>query len=357
MRALKLSLLVLLALSLASCAQKPIVIDPDEPIGFFPQTIFYATNRVNTGSDNLNKRFGTARAPISYGYNLLSIPYDFPKAQSTNFLYWTLPVSRNPNNRLALIDSIELRKEAFTDSLARSYNESDSPGLLFIHGYNTTYERAVRILGKLAYDIDLTGPAILYSWPSDEKFSAYSSDENSLIWVQPEFEQFIVDMLEAADEQLIIVGHSLGGRLVARGVSSVLIKRPDLAPHIKSVVLAAPDVDSEIFARDMAPVFINLSVNVTVYASDGDVAMDLSNNLFGYPRLGAAGEDLFIMPGIDTIDASDSDGELIGHEYFSQGPQTIADIYYAFIRNMPPQARPTLSKMSDPRGTYWRLNP
>ena len=43
---------------------------------------------------------------------------------------------------------------------------------------------------------------------------------------------------------------------------------------------------------------------VTLYASSSDEALALSKQVHGYPRAGESGDQLVVVPGIDTIDVS-----------------------------------------------------
>jgi len=49
------------------------------------------------------------------------------------------------------------------------------PGvLLFVHGYNVSFEDAARRTGQLAYDLGFEGPTVFFSWPSRGSVTAYT---------------------------------------------------------------------------------------------------------------------------------------------------------------------------------------
>lgn len=321
--------------------------------------IFYATHRHIHPITDLNARFGQRRQALSLGYSLISLPESFPAGEQSSYLDWIRTKHRKPDEELALLDAWPLHEHDFWHNLRAIETQSHEPVLLFVHGYNTTFERALRISTKLTHDIHHSGPTLLYSWPSQEKIARYSADENSIEWVMPELATFIDDLLTNTKRPVLVLAHSLGSRLVANALVDLLAKQPAHADAIRALVLAAPDIDSAIFKRDLAPVFQQHQIPVTVYASENDIAMKFAFNLFTYPRLGQSGEFITLADGVDTIDASESQAKSIGHEYFSQGNETIADLYYALTLNWPAAQRPTLQTEHVQQNKnvkyFWRL--
>ena len=58
---------LLLCTSLLGCVQNVRPLSVEDSQLFSPRTVFFATNRNSTGKENLNKRFGSERAEISFG--------------------------------------------------------------------------------------------------------------------------------------------------------------------------------------------------------------------------------------------------------------------------------------------------
>ena len=95
------------------------------------------------------------------------------------------------------------------------------------------------------------------------------------------------------------------------------------------IILAAPDIDSEIFARDAAPHLVKCSERITVYASSKDRAIAGSRTLHRYPRLGEAGERLTLFRDfkrIEVVDATGARETMLGHTYFSVSPRFLDDL-------------------------------
>ena len=55
--------------------------------------------------------------------------------------------------------------------------ETRSQALLFIHGYNVTFEDALHRTAQLAYDLKFPRPALCYIWPSKGATVLYTQDE------------------------------------------------------------------------------------------------------------------------------------------------------------------------------------
>ena len=97
--------------------------------------------------------------------------------------------------------------------------------------------------------------------------------------------------------------------------------------RFREIILAAPDIDAEIFVNDLAPKLVEASQNTTLYASADDRALQTSREVHGgYARAGDAGETLIVLDNIDTIDATGVDASLLRHSYFAEAHSILKDI-------------------------------
>ena len=48
--------------------------------------------------------------------------------------------------------------------------------LLFVHGYNVTFESALYRTAQIAFDLEFDGVPFLFSWPSKGDFQSYRAD-------------------------------------------------------------------------------------------------------------------------------------------------------------------------------------
>jgi esterase/lipase superfamily enzyme len=155
----------------------------------------------------------------------------------------------------------------------------DGHVLVFIHGYRTSFERAVESAAQFAADIDWSGPVVAFSWPSEGNVQAYVKDRNKAD-ASVKALRSTIDHLHSlpAVSEISIVAHSMGNRVLAKFIEG-------LGPgptRISSIVMAAPDVDWSNFDL-LKPSFNRFRLGMSVYASPRDVALKVSRKLGGTP--------------------------------------------------------------------------
>jgi len=174
---------------------------------------------------------------------------------------------------------------------------------------------------------------LLFSWPSQGSLTGYTIDETNAEWAEADFVQLLTTLLETIQEQNIyqniyLVGHSMGNRIIGRAIMALASDRPDDDLTVfREIVMIAPDIDADVFRLDMAPRLARTGIHVTVYASSNDRALMASKAFHGYPRAGETGEGLVVVSGLETVDASDVSGGLLGHSYFAEDRRIMEDIF------------------------------
>lgn len=128
-------------------------------------------------------------------------------------------------------------------------------------------------------------------------------------------------------------------------------------PRFEQVVLVAPDIDAEVFRRDIAPQLSPVGERVTLYASARDKALEMSQTFHRYPRAGDVSDGVVVVPGVDTIDATAVDTSLTGHSYFADGTSVLADLFYLLRLGLPPAERDGLEAADAAGEEYWRFVP
>jgi esterase/lipase superfamily enzyme len=145
----------------------------------------------------------------------------------------------------------------------------------------------------------------------------------------------------------------MGSRAVTRAVASLLAEKPALRQQLKEVILMAPDIDAEVFKRDIAPALVASGPPITLYASSKDLALAASKQVRGYPRAGDSGAGLVVMKGIETVDATEADTSLIGHSYYAETRSVLSDIFYLMGEGRRPDQRFGLRAVDTEAGRYW----
>jgi esterase/lipase superfamily enzyme len=147
----------------------------------------------------------------------------------------------------------------------------------------------------------------------------------------------------------------MGNRALTRAVASLLTDKPIIRSRLKEVILAAPDIDAEVFKRDIIPALTKPDSPVTLYASSEDLALAASKKVHGYPRAGDSGQGLVVVPGIETIDATHVDTGLLGHSYFAEARSILSDMFYLIRYGQRADQRFGLRRVDAQAGHYWEF--
>jgi len=263
---------------------------------------------------------------------------------------WILRFPENPEKHVVLLEVATQEKRSFFRSVDTQIADAgDDQALVFIHGYNTTFEDAARRTGQLAYDLGV-GTPILYSWPSQGTVAGYTIDETNNEWTRPHLIEFLSDLRSEVNTDTVhLVAHSMGNRSLTHALESLAGSGGD-APMFRQVALMAPDIDADVFQR-LAPAFTGTADRITLYASCDDQALAASKTVHGYPRAGdACAPGPVVVPGIDTVDVTGIDLTFLSHSYYGDSRNVIYDLFHLLTNNLPPGARGLLGV-----GDHWAI--
>ncbi|MFZ2168141.1 MAG: alpha/beta hydrolase [Methylococcaceae bacterium] len=263
---------------------------------------------------------------------------------------------------------IQSKDEFFNDLKDRIRASGNDSAFLFIHGYNVSFKVAARRTAQIWYDLNFKGAPVFYSWPSQGNMIwsskdiglAYSADEDAIVWTQKHLKEFLKDFFAQTKAQNVyLIAHSMGNRALKDTVIALLAEEPSLRQRLKEIILAAPDIDADIFKQQIAKE-LAASSSSTLYASSEDCALKLSEKIHGgYPRAGDSGQGLTVVPGIETVDASDMDTSLFGcvtdwgHSYFADNRSVLADIFYLIRDGLRADQRFSLRSVDTQEGRHW----
>jgi esterase/lipase superfamily enzyme len=312
---------------------------------YFLMPVFYATDRQETGSEDPDEFYSKDPASeskgsaLSLGYCLVSIPWSHEMGEVESPCF-DIDQLENPEKHILILSLTPAKSKKFFYWTLRSHIEDAyaRETFVFIHGYNTSFEDAPRRTAQIAYDLNFNGlhkgPPIMYSWPSSESATGYLTDLRNIEWSQPHLIEFLLAVRKYSGADTIhLVAHSMGSELLSRALTKM--KEAGLftaEPQFNEVVLAAPDIDAEIFKRDIAPKIVGATNRLTIYASADDIALQLSREVRDdFKRLGEGGDRITTFPdikNIDVVDASDVNTSIFGlyHAYVSDSTEIIADM-------------------------------
>jgi esterase/lipase superfamily enzyme len=195
--------------------------------------------------------------------------------------------------------------------------------LLYVHGYNTTFETAVLDAARLSDGIKFVGDTMVFSWPSRASLLDYGYDRESALWSRDALQQ-VFDSL--VGNQVVghvhIVAHSIGTMLTMEALRQLYAQQGETTVNrIGSIVFASPDIDMDGFASSVKRIG-PLAGKITVVTSTADRALAVSRWIAGgITRVGAAEGAQLTRMGIRVIDASKQGWGIINHDLFLSNTQ------------------------------------
>jgi len=190
--------------------------------------------------------------------------------------------------------------------------------LIYVHGYNQTFEAAVLDAARLSDGIRFAGETMAFSWPSRAKLLDYGYDRESAMWSRDAFDRVLESLLASPTiGRINIVAHSVGTMLTMEALRQLYAKLGDAAAdRIGAVVFASPDIDMDVFAASVERIG-PLAAKVTVVTSTNDRALAVSRWVNGSTsRVGAAEKAQLEKLGLRVIDASQQGWGVINHDLF-----------------------------------------
>ncbi len=228
----------------------------------------------------------------------------------------------------------------------------DCRHLLFIHGYNVSFEEATIRCAQLGFDLKVSGHTFLYSWPSAGRMLRYRHDEATVEAAFPYFCDYMELIASQLDgEGLSVITHSMGNRLIVRWLEQQRVVRPNL----QSLAFCAADVDTDTFSNGLKSLS-GIAGQATIYVAVGDIPLFMSKFVHGYNRAGiappfiqVAGAETVAVKGLNLFD--------LGHTYFGSAAALLHDQYECFHYGVAARFRQRLSPMQREDGTeYWSLD-
>lgn len=236
----------------------------------------------------------------------------------------------------------------FADLKADMENNSDV--LVYIHGFNVSWQEAVGAALALQLMLNHTEAAdpaqglvvVLFTWPSDGlalPFTSYRSDRSEARSSGSAFGRGLLklrdylcalrdrsrDGAELCGQDIHLLCHSMGNYLLQHTIERLDQYTPGAAlPRLfEQIFLCAPDVDDDALENpDKLARVQELARTVSLYHNRGDVAMMVSDYTKGNPeRMGAGGaaHPALLHNKIQQMDCTPIVSGLAEHSYYLSG--------------------------------------
>lgn len=244
--------------------------------------------------------------------------------------------SPDPNQHFVVASRRDLDDEsAFRNELATHISGrvgSNRDVLLYVHGFNTSYDEARFRLAQIVQDGRFGGVPVLFTWPSSDNLMGYEAARETAAASRDALANVLRDLAQLPDVGRVhILAHSLGTWLTMEALRERAIAgSPDLGGKLGNVMLAAPDIDLSVFREQIGHLDAS---HISVLVSSKDKALSLSRWLAGdRPRVGAldphrrADRVALDKLGVKVYDLSNESTGFVGHGMYADAPDVVRAI-------------------------------
>ncbi len=322
-------------------------------------TVFYGTNREPNDNCDLSKGYGNERAnKLHLGSCTVNVPRDRKKGELTGSLWQKI---RHFDADYGDIE-LETLKAYESDDFWKTISALLSPlqpeeqeALLFIHGFNTSFEAAAIRATQISVDLEHKGVTAFFSWASKGRALSYLSDEATVQYSEKHLTEFLTDFAQKSGAKRIhIIAHSMGNRALLEAVNRIKRNNPKI--KFGQIILAAPDVDADVF-EELSEAYTQLSEQTTLYISKRDKAVGMSKWLHSHSRAGFT-PPVCVVEKINTIEVEDSVNILeLGHGYFAGQTRLLEDMKKLISLNLDANNRGETLQLQKATAShcYWKL--
>lgn len=287
MKLLRLSLLFITCGLLAGCAGRiEGVLQPNaqRAAGAGQVDMLVATTR--QPSSKPGELFSGERGP---GLQMTDIAISIPPAanRKPGEVQWPKRLPADPNKEFSTLSVRPINGKPGAIAWLKANVPASGRVLVFVHGFNNRYEDAVYRFAQIAHDSGADAAPVIFTWPSRANVFEYNYDKESTNYSRDALE----DMLRQVAQQpgvkdVTVMAHSMGSWLTVEALRQMAIRDGCVAPRIRNVILASPDLDVDVFGRQFVAMG-KQRPKVTIFVSRDDRALSLSRRISGsVDRLG-----------------------------------------------------------------------
>jgi esterase/lipase superfamily enzyme len=319
---------LLLAGGLGACASAPSgLLQPVAPApGTARVTMLAATTRAPV--DNPGVLFGGDRGD---GVSFSSIVVSLPKDRQVGTIQLPRSAPGNPATDFVVNSVTPIVKPNVSKWFATTGSRKRR-AFVFVHGFNTPFDRAVFRFAQLTHDADADAAPVLFSWPSRGRLLDYKRDLDNASYARSDLAELLESAVSSpAVGEIVILAHSMGSWLAVEAVKQVALRRGGVPRKINNLILASPDLDVGVFRRQVEDMGARRP-HITLFVSQNDRALQLSQFISqGAARLGAIDltraeyqRELAGLSGITVLDLSAvGSGDRINHDLFAASPDAV----------------------------------
>jgi esterase/lipase superfamily enzyme len=195
--------------------------------------------------------------------------------------------------------------------------------LVFVHGFNNGFDDGVYRVTQIVHDTEYPGTPVLFSWASAGTVTGYVYDKESANAARDDLEATLKMLARTRAKSIDIIAHSMGTWVTMEALRQLAIEgNRDLDDKLGNVVLASPDIDVDVFKKQMIR-YGKPDKPFVVLLSGDDRALKLSSILSGSkPRVGDYGNAADLASyGVVVADLTKTkSGGRLNHAKFADNP-------------------------------------
>jgi len=329
--AARLVALVTLLAFLASCGGRPVgVMTPTGQVvqGTTPVSLLVATTRAP--AEDKAVLFGGERGT---GLKVDAVTVSIPPAANRKVgqVQWPKKLPPDPLKDFTTISVEPVTSAADTRSWIKRHSPKDRRVLVFVHGFNNRYEESVYRFAQIVHDSGTDVVPVVFTWPSRASIFDYNYDKESTNYSRDALEEMLTRLAkDSSVSDITVMAHSMGTWLAVEALRQMAIRNGHVLPKINNVILAAPDLDVDVFGRQYASLGKD-KPKFTLFVSQDDRALSLSRRISGnVDRLGQidpAAEPYrseLEKAGITVLDLTKlQSGDRLNHGKFAESPEVV----------------------------------
>ncbi|CAN7515698.1 alpha/beta hydrolase [Pararhizobium sp. LjRoot255] len=260
----------------------------------------------------------------------VSVPPD--SARKIGEVSWPKKLPPNPATDFATLKADMIDLDAAKAWLSASVRKTpDGSALVFIHGFNTKFEDSVYRFAQIVRDSGVQSAPILVTWPSRGSLLAYGYDRESTNYTRNALENLFQYLAKDREvKEVSILAHSMGNWLTLEALRQMAIRNGGLPAKFKNVMLAAPDVDVDVFRSQIVDMG-KQHPQFTLFVSRDDKALAVSRRVWGdVARLGSIDPETapykqeLADNNITVIDFTKvKAGDRLNHGKFAESPEIV----------------------------------
>lgn len=206
----------------------------------------------------------------------VSIPPD--AARESGQVQWPSKLPANPAKEFATVSVTPMTPQS-SQGWLRQHLPKSRRVLVFVHGFNNRYEDAIYRFAQIVHDSKADVAPVLFTWPSRGSIFAYNYDKESTNYSRDALEMMLRRLAnEPSVGEVTVMAHSMGSWLTVEALRQMAIRDGRVAPKIQNVILASPDLDVDVFGRQLAELGAKRP-RFTLFVSQDDRALSLSRRI------------------------------------------------------------------------------